>query len=134
YLPIFQVARARSTGVSADRPKPPRPRFVFQAEDGIRDFHVTGVQTCALPISPNCSAPTPPAQSPATARPAPSLSGGTTSAARTRSEERRVGKEGRTRCPPDPKATMPLPNATSQRQLHIAKVATATVTGEHTTT
>src|SRR5690606_40247564 len=23
-----------------------------QAEDGIRDFHVTGVQTCALPISP----------------------------------------------------------------------------------
>src|SRR5690606_39819946 len=24
--------------------------FVFQAEDGIRDFHVTGVQTCALPI------------------------------------------------------------------------------------
>src|SRR5690606_16046728 len=23
---------------------------VFQAEDGIRDFHVTGVQTCALPI------------------------------------------------------------------------------------
>src|SRR5690606_40458050 len=24
--------------------------FFFQAEDGIRDFHVTGVQTCALPI------------------------------------------------------------------------------------
>src|SRR5690606_40159235 len=24
--------------------------FVFRAEDGIRDFHVTGVQTCALPI------------------------------------------------------------------------------------
>src|SRR5690606_40759915 len=23
----------------------------FQAEDGIRAFHVTGVQTCALPIS-----------------------------------------------------------------------------------
>src|SRR5690606_39863158 len=45
--------------------------FFFQAEDGIRDFHVTGVQTCALPIwtpsrpsrpvivpaSPGCSAP-----------------------------------------------------------------------------
>src|SRR5690606_40259604 len=26
------------------------PLFFFQAEDGIRDFHVTGVQTCALPI------------------------------------------------------------------------------------
>src|SRR5690606_21494515 len=28
--------------------------FFFQAEDGIRDFHVTGVQTCALPISACC--------------------------------------------------------------------------------
>src|SRR5690606_40760088 len=28
--------------------------FFFQAEDGIRDFHVTGVQTCALPI---CASP-----------------------------------------------------------------------------
>ena len=24
--------------------------FFFQAEDGIRDYDVTGVQTCALPI------------------------------------------------------------------------------------
>src|SRR5690606_40703268 len=28
----------------------------FQAADGIRDFHVTGVQTCALPISCRCPA------------------------------------------------------------------------------
>src|SRR5690606_40054001 len=28
-----------------------RPKFSIQADDGIRDFHVTGVQTCALPIS-----------------------------------------------------------------------------------
>src|SRR6266850_7069858 len=28
------------------------PFFFFQAEDGIRDYKVTGVQTCALPISP----------------------------------------------------------------------------------
>src|SRR5690625_1845257 len=27
------------------------PYFILQAEDGIRDGHVTGVQTCALPIS-----------------------------------------------------------------------------------
>src|SRR5256885_6532142 len=27
--------------------------FFFQAEDGIRDYKVTGVQTCALPISLN---------------------------------------------------------------------------------
>src|SRR5437762_11536563 len=32
--------------------------FFFQAEDGIRDTSVTGVQTCALPIS-SSSVPTP---------------------------------------------------------------------------
>src|SRR2546426_10828642 len=31
--------------------------FFFQAEDGIRDYKVTGVQTCALPISPLGSRP-----------------------------------------------------------------------------
>src|SRR5690625_7933453 len=30
--------------------------FFFQAEDGIRDGHVTGVQTCALPIYDHRSA------------------------------------------------------------------------------
>src|SRR5205807_7443481 len=30
--------------------------FFFQAEDGIRDYKVTGVQTCALPISNIASA------------------------------------------------------------------------------
>src|SRR5256885_8106874 len=30
--------------------------FFFQAEDGIRDYKVTGVQTCALPIS-HCPRP-----------------------------------------------------------------------------
>src|SRR5207245_3766460 len=29
--------------------------FFFQAEDGIRDATVTGVQTCALPISLGCA-------------------------------------------------------------------------------
>src|SRR5256885_5544320 len=31
--------------------------FFFQAEDGIRDYKVTGVQTCALPISHHRSPP-----------------------------------------------------------------------------
>src|SRR5688572_32349852 len=31
--------------------------FFFQAEDGIRDLTVTGVQTCALPISPDTVTP-----------------------------------------------------------------------------
>src|SRR5438874_13274720 len=30
--------------------------FFFQAEDGIRDLYVTGVQTCALPISAGVTA------------------------------------------------------------------------------
>src|SRR5699024_12080844 len=29
--------------------------FFFQAEDGIRDRNVTGVQTCALPICPRAN-------------------------------------------------------------------------------
>src|SRR3712207_8388345 len=45
--------------------------FFFQAEDGIRDIGVTGVQTCALPISPaggrraHRREPDPPARPPA---------------------------------------------------------------------
>src|SRR5438270_8749847 len=71
--------------------------FFFQAEDGIRDLTVTGVQTCALPISWRVGL-APPLQVEmivaGRARPAP---------ARTsqRSEERRVGKEGRSRWGPD---------------------------------
>src|SRR5215471_20048101 len=34
--------------------------FFFQAEDGIRDLYVTGVQTCALPISPTYWTRSPP--------------------------------------------------------------------------
>src|SRR5204862_8356091 len=40
--------RAMPTVVCGRRPI--RPFFFFQAEDGIRDLYVTGVQTCALPI------------------------------------------------------------------------------------
>src|SRR5437879_10361057 len=86
--------------------------FFFQAEDGIRDTSVTGVQTCALPISQphedaSCSVESlqqdaaPAAAAPAggrrvevrrvTRRPAQP---------QDRSEERRVGKEGRSRGAP----------------------------------
>ena len=34
--------------------------FFFQAEDGIRDWSVTGVQTCALPICPVLAVAAPP--------------------------------------------------------------------------
>src|SRR5690606_40880712 len=89
--------------------------FFFQAEDGIRDFHVTGVQTCALPIWERWSC-----GSPATRDATGTLEGGertgksplrgtngawcwrrclpltrTRSVGRPRSEERRVGKEWR---------------------------------------
>src|SRR5699024_11217911 len=42
--------------------------FFFQAEDGIRDRNVTGVQTCALPICRNRRYRTP--EYPQSARPA----------------------------------------------------------------
>src|SRR2546430_3968610 len=42
--------------------------FFFQAEDGIRDLTVTGVQTCALPI---CAGTKPPWRSPTVPAPPP---------------------------------------------------------------
>src|SRR5438552_18182919 len=69
----------------------------FQAEDGIRDDLVTGVQTCALPISPSAwtrrSCPWSRCSSGRRASRARARSG----ARRSRSEERRVGKECRRR-------------------------------------
>src|SRR2546430_3696465 len=94
--------------------------FFFQAEDGIRDLTVTGVQTCALPISCGTAfviirgsnefalAKTP-AQGRAEADPHPRLGpdgdGAATEPSGTegddqRSEERRVGKECRSRWSP----------------------------------
>src|SRR5689334_23545342 len=89
--------------------------FFFQAEDGIRDGTVTGVQTCALPIwpgRPRAEAP----HSPAAARDQQGpdrgpgalqgerIPGGAAVQRRAvcaslvrRSEERRVGKECRSR-------------------------------------
>src|SRR5256885_1017128 len=42
--------RKRSAASGIERPASLRVGFFFQAEDGIRDYKVTGVQTCALPI------------------------------------------------------------------------------------
>src|SRR5215475_10031283 len=71
--------------------------FFFQAEDGIRDFHVTGVQTCALPIYP---ATTRPAIGDSGAVPPPFAHGAAPDPRPDRSEERRVGKECRSRWSP----------------------------------
>src|SRR5437764_1748530 len=90
--------------------------FFFQAEDGIRDTSVTGVQTCALPISgtpsPSCwisrsrsaswtSRSKTTKQAFITWRRTPGPGHGGTrsprSGGRRRSEERRVGKECRYR-------------------------------------
>src|SRR5438552_18816201 len=73
--------------------------FFFQAEDGIRDDLVTGVQTCALPIS---TRPRRVLQQPGEAA---LLADGAErglwiSPREIRSEERRVGKECRSRWVP----------------------------------
>src|SRR5215475_15456315 len=47
----IQGMRPQDALVFRDVCKAEKIFFFFQAEDGIRDFHVTGVQTCALPIS-----------------------------------------------------------------------------------
>src|SRR2546427_8242138 len=90
--------------------------FFFQAEDGIRDLTVTGVQTCALPIllwlnwitSGRFRAPVSAsvartlacAAGTASMRCTPALNA-ESSPKPLRSEERRVGKEGRSRWAPD---------------------------------
>src|SRR5256885_12634313 len=93
--------------------------FFFQAEDGIRDYKVTGVQTCALPISGNYSLAslngtyafvtsgevitTSSNSNPATpfSRTGSFVANGSgTITGGARSEERRVGKECRSRWSP----------------------------------
>src|SRR5256886_7153679 len=90
--------------------------FFFQAEDGIRDLTVTGVQTCALPISRrdfshDTARPFSAAATSRTVSGAPSKSDSDRLAsmrsfvrsvmtAAARSEERRVGKECRSRWSP----------------------------------
>src|SRR5687767_9311200 len=79
--------------------------FFFQAEDGIRDKLVTGVQTCALPISPQQTKRQPGRPGPSrpccssasTATCFPAHTTQTRGRRRARSEERRVGKECRYR-------------------------------------
>src|SRR5437879_13310540 len=75
------------------------PFFFFQAEDGIRDTSVTGVQTCALPISRATvwvQVPLRPArdEGPIWSGQLP-ISSGWMDLLQSRSEERRVGKECR---------------------------------------
>src|SRR5256885_7602573 len=92
--------------------------FFFQAEDGIRDYKVTGVQTCALPILRMCRPDkalwtTATAPQSCTARSTLALRWPSTRTTRSaklvcgsrsqisrRSEERRVGKECRSRWSP----------------------------------
>src|SRR5471030_2721393 len=64
----------------------------FQAEDGIRAAEVTGVQTCALPISPSSAS-----RCRAIRLPWHAAGSGETTPCNARSEERRVGKECRSR-------------------------------------
>src|SRR5207249_6841001 len=69
--------------------------FFFQAEDGIRDRNVTGVQTCALPISRGARAAF--AEPRDQGRRQETRVFGHQRHERARSEERRVGKECRCR-------------------------------------
>src|SRR5207249_6053984 len=80
--------------------------FFFQAEDGIRDRNVTGVQTCALPISraslANRRIGVRCGRGPGVPRAVSTISKPTrpwtpSASALKRSEERRVGKECRCR-------------------------------------
>src|SRR5437762_10658806 len=74
--------------------------FFFQAEDGIRDTSVTGVQTCALPISTAATNTTAAKNGASRIGDKLLLLTGHNSLRKKRSEERRVGKECRYRWSP----------------------------------
>src|SRR5690349_25137666 len=84
--------------------------FFFRAEDGIRDLYVTGVQTCALPIfqkrklrnsrSPRRYASTTDHPGVVWRRPKHLCQNARGAKFHSRSEERRVGKECRSRWSP----------------------------------
>src|SRR5262249_58880298 len=60
--PWFSILSPASGGEHLHRTLATRRRFrffFFQAEDGIRDWSVTGVQTCALPIPEPVGPPEP---------------------------------------------------------------------------
>src|SRR2546430_12137124 len=74
--------------------------FFFQAEDGIRDLTVTGVQTCALPIftgARSCPWRWPRRRRRPCAPPPARRARRRAAGAPRRSGERRVGEEGRSR-------------------------------------
>src|SRR3989440_8728804 len=71
--------------------------FFFQAEDGIRDLIVTGVQTCALPIWPS-------------GRRGPARRGCPPGGSR-------IAPSGRSTGPPWPRATLLFPPARRQARL-----------------
>src|SRR3712207_8101584 len=79
--------------------------FFFQAEDGIRDIGVTGIQTCALPISMLANGRGKPGDLVVIVAGSPPSTPGSTNLLRVhrlgdpRSEERRGGKECRSRWP-----------------------------------
>src|SRR5215510_15726649 len=95
--------------------------FFFQAEDGIRGGHVSGVQTCALPIS-SCRKRSKTWGRNSAAIPWPSSA---TVNAR-RSEERRVGKECRSRWSPY-HYQKKKQNAKREMRLRLGKVTVADV-------
>src|SRR5216683_5052629 len=77
-----------------------RVLFFFQAEDGIRDLIVTGVQTCALPIWTTRAARNGDGNDRIGTREADRAPARHAGARPRGSEERRVGKECRSRWSP----------------------------------
>src|SRR5476651_2772978 len=93
-LPQSRLTGCKCLPLLSDHRCRQKPHCFFQAEDGIREIGVTGVQTCALPILSFWLRN-------GVLAPSGQVSfSGPLSVEYMRSEERRVGKECRSRWPP----------------------------------
>src|SRR5436190_19804413 len=105
--------------------RPLIPLFFFQAEDGIRDHCVTGVQTCALPISCGHGGVGRDLHGAFGQRghPEPDADAGSCRArsgvVAGRSEERRVGKEWRSRWSPCHRKRKPKKTTGRNRKIGV---------------
>src|SRR5256885_8574102 len=93
--------------------------FFFQAEDGIRDYKVTGVQTCALPIS--CRTASATTSSPGTSSPPSRSDPGTSLGGNSDSVRKPLSSRGPASFPQPRHGTTTQPRHGTTSRTHVTE-------------